>query len=46
MNEDILLQELAKLIEDMSFDYDRFSTSGQETYDKICSVMNKLLGGC
>lgn len=45
MNEDKLLQELAKLIEDMGFDYDRFSMSGQKTYDEICSIMNKLLGG-
>lgn len=45
MNEDKLLQELARLIEDMSFDYDRFSQSGQETYDRICTIVNKLLGG-
>lgn len=45
MNEDELLKELADLIEDMGFDYDRFSMAGQETYDKICSVVNKLLGG-
>lgn len=45
MGEDKLLQELAKLVEDMAFDYDRFSTSGQETYDKLCSVVNQLLGG-
>ena len=45
MDEDKLIQELAKLIEDMGFDYDRFSVAGQETYDKICSIVNKLLGG-
>lgn len=45
MTEDKLLAKLAKLIEDMGFDYDRFSTSGQETYDEICSVLNQLLGG-
>lgn len=45
MNEDKLLHDLARLVEDMGFDYDRFSTSGQETYDKICSIMNQLLGG-
>lgn len=45
MNEDKLLKELARLIEDMGFDYDRFSQSGQETYDKICTIVNKLLGG-
>jgi len=32
--------ELLKLIEDMGWDYDRFSSSGQQTYDQI----GKLLG--
>ena len=27
--------KLLKLIDDMGWDYDRFSSSGQETYDKI-----------
>ena len=45
MDEDKLIQRLAELIENMGFDYDRFSMSGQETYDEICSIMNKLLGG-
>ena len=27
--------ELVKLIVDMQWDYDRFSSSGKETYDKI-----------
>ena len=45
MSEDKLLHELARLVEDMAFDYDRFSMAGQETYDKLCSVVNKLLGG-
>ena len=39
---DSLIEELAKLVEDMAFDYDRFSESGKETYDKICSVLAKL----
>lgn len=42
MDEDKLIQELAQLIEDMGWDYDRFSQAGQETYDKICSLMTKL----
>ena len=33
-------EELVNLIDDMGWDFDRFSTSGQETYEKIC----KLLG--
>lgn len=42
MDEDKLIQELAQLIEDMGFDYDRFSLSGKETYDKICSLIARL----
>lgn len=45
MDEDKLITRLAELIENMGFDYDRFSSSGQETYDEICSIMNKLQGG-
>ena len=33
-------EQLLELVDLMSWDYDRFSSSGQETYDKIC----KLLG--
>tara|TARA_R100000655_G_scaffold668_3_gene2897 strand:- start:542 stop:709 length:168 start_codon:yes stop_codon:yes gene_type:complete len=32
--------QLIKLIEEMGWDYDKFSSSGQETFDKI----GKLLG--
>lgn len=45
MDEDQLLSRLAKLIEDLGWDYDVFSQSGKATYDEICSVMNQLLGG-
>lgn len=45
MDEDTLLQELAKLVEDMAMDYDRLSVSGKDTYEKLCSVLNQLLGG-
>ena len=31
--------ELLSLINDMGGDYDRFSSSGQETYDKICTIL-------
>ena len=31
--------QLLKLIDDMGWDYDRFSSSGQETYDKICTIL-------
>ena len=30
---------LLELINLMGFDYDRFSSSGQETYDKICTIL-------
>ena len=33
-------EELLNLIEDMGWDFDRFSNSGQENFNKIC----KLLG--
>lgn len=39
---DETIQELVKLIDDMAWDYDRFSTSGKETYDKICLLLAKL----
>ena len=32
--------ELLYLIADMGWDYDRFSISGQETYDKICEIVD------
>lgn len=45
MDEDKLLSKLAKLVEDLGFDYDRLSQSGQATYEEICSILNQLLGG-
>ena len=42
MDKETLLQELAKLIADMAFDFDRFSQSGQVTYAKICAVLAML----
>lgn len=45
MDEDKLLERLSELLADMAFDYDRFSESGKQTYDEMCSVMNQLLGG-
>ena len=35
--------KLLKLIDDMGWDYDRFSSSGQETYDKICTILAPVL---
>ena len=45
MNEDNVIQKLAELVEDLGFDYDRMSQSGQQTYEEICSLVNKLIGG-
>lgn len=45
MDEETLLKDLAKYVDDLAWDYDRFSESGKETYDKICSIVNQLRGG-
>ena len=34
--------KLLKLIDDTGWDYDRFSSSGQETYDKICVILGTV----
>ena len=31
--------KLIKLIGDLGWDYDRMSSSGQETYNKICDLL-------
>ena len=31
--------KLLQLIDDMGWDYDRFSSSGQQTYDEICTII-------
>jgi hypothetical protein len=31
--------DIKELIEDLGWDYDRMSSSGQETYDKLCELM-------
>ena len=35
--------KLVKLIEDLEWDYDRMSSSGQQTYDEIVEALNKLI---
>lgn len=42
MTNDELLQRLLQLLDDMGWDYDRFSESGKQTYDEICNVLAKL----
>lgn len=39
MTEDELIQKLSELLEDLAFDYDRFSNSGKQTYDEIMSLV-------
>ena len=34
--------KLLKLIDDMGWDYDRFSSSGKETYEKICTIIGTV----
>ena len=38
------MSQIRSLIDDLGWDYDRMSGSGQETYDKLC-VLFKLDGG-
>ena len=45
MNEDQIIQKLSELISDLGFDYERMSQSGKQTYDEICGLLNKLIGG-
>ena len=33
------LKRLLELIDDLNWDYDRMSSSGQETLDKLCKVL-------
>tara|TARA_R100001163_G_C5064898_1_gene202649 strand:+ start:2017 stop:2160 length:144 start_codon:yes stop_codon:yes gene_type:complete len=32
-------QKILLLIADLGWDYDRFSSSGQKTYDEICELL-------
>lgn len=45
MDEEQLLNRLSQLLDDLAFDYERMSKSGQATYDEICSIVNILQGG-
>ena len=33
---------LLELIDLMGFDYDRFSSSGRQTYDEICTIIARV----
>jgi len=45
MNQYQIIQRIYELIKELGFDYDRMSQSGQQTYDEICRLFNKLIGG-
>lgn len=36
------MKEIVKLIDDLSWDYDRLSTSGQETFDKLQNILKNI----
>jgi len=35
-----MLADIKDLIEDLGWEYDRMSSSGQQTYDKLCELLN------
>tara|TARA_R100001129_G_scaffold186454_1_gene178251 strand:+ start:3997 stop:4188 length:192 start_codon:yes stop_codon:yes gene_type:complete len=39
------VREILDLVDQLGWDYDRFSTSGQETYDKITSKVESIQRG-
>jgi hypothetical protein len=34
-----MITDIKELVEDLGWDYDRMSSSGQETYDKLCELL-------
>lgn len=45
METDYIVDKLSILIENLGFDYDRLSRSGQEVYDEICLLIGLLKEG-
>jgi hypothetical protein len=45
VGEDDVVKDLSEAVELLYMDYDRMSSSGQQTYDKICSLLAKLQEG-
>ena len=39
------VREILDLVDQLGWDYDRFSTSGQETYDRITSKVESIERG-
>jgi hypothetical protein len=34
-----MITDIKELVEDLGWDYDRMSSSGKETYDKLCELL-------
>lgn len=44
--EDRQLEKVKNLVDDLGWDYQRMSSSGQETYEELCKVLGwKFEGG-
>ena len=39
MNNQEKINKLLQLVADLGWDYDRMSSSGQQTYDKLCELL-------
>lgn len=42
MEQDKVIEKLSELLEDLGFDYDRMSQSGQQTYEEIMTLIAQL----
>lgn len=45
MDKDELIKRLAELVDDLGFDYDRLSQSGQQTFCEILVIISEITGG-
>lgn len=43
MEQDKLLEQLTEKLLDLGLDYDRMSTSGQQTYDEIMILLSQIV---
>ena len=42
MTQDELIAKISEKIEDLGWDYDRFSKAGKQTYEELCALIHKL----